>query len=124
MTPSNSRPSPSPESDRTRTGRRAAAGRNGPGGADAPPTTVPAGETPAARCPHCARPFRTERLCALHLGERHRAALTDGERAAHDDARDAEGDELFVFHLKVVGAITALYAGMVLAYMIVLGVQG
>ena len=60
----------------------------------------------------------------LHLGDSHRQASTDDERAAYEAAVDDEADDLFVFHLKVVGALSLLYAGYVLAYMIVLGLQG
>ncbi|PSQ09493.1 hypothetical protein BRC98_05965 [Halobacteriales archaeon QS_7_68_65] len=95
-----------------------------PDSTPAPDTAIPAAETPAARCPYCSRPFRTERACTLHLGDSHRQESTDDERAAYEAAVDDESDDLFVFHLKVVGALSLLYAGYVLAYMIVLGLQG
>lgn len=83
---------------------------------------VPDGETPA-RCPHCGRPFRSERLRALHLGESHPAACTDEERAAYDEAREAEDEDLFVYHLKVVAALVGLYAFFVFSYMGVAALQ-
>lgn len=79
------------------------------------------GSEPAHRCPYCDRPFASRRLWALHLGERHPDACTDAERAAVADATDEELDELFVFHIKVVAALTLLYAVLVLVYMVVLG---
>ncbi|EMA50035.1 MULTISPECIES: DUF7410 domain-containing protein [Halococcus] len=88
-----------------------------------PDTAIPEAETPAARCPYCSQPFRTEQACTLHVGDTHREAWTDDERAAYETAVDDEADDLFVFHLKVVGALSLLYAGYVLAYMIVLGLQ-
>lgn len=78
-------------------------------------------DDPIRRCPYCERPFASQRLWALHLGERHPEACTDAERAAAEDATDEELDELFVFHIKVVAALTLLYAVLVLVYMVVLG---
>lgn len=95
-----------------------------PDGSPAPDTEIPDAETPTARCPYCSRPFRTERACTLHLGDSHRGEWTDDEQAAYEAAVDDEADDLFVFHLTVVGALSLLYAGYVLAYMIVLGLQG
>lgn len=85
-----------------------------------PETHVPAGDTPV-RCPYCDRPFRTDRDRALHLGETHADACTDEERAAYDEARTAEADDLFYYHLRVVAALGVIYALTVLAYMVVLG---
>ncbi|WP_049902185.1 DUF7410 domain-containing protein [Halococcus agarilyticus] len=95
-----------------------------PDGLSTPDTAIPDAETPVAQCPYCSRPFRTERACTLHLGDSHHEKWTDDERAAYGAAVDDEADDLFVFHLKVVGALSLLYAGYVLAYMIVLGLQG
>jgi len=78
-------------------------------------------DEPAERCAHCDRPFRTAHLHALHVGERHPEVCTDAERDAYEAARDEETDELFVFHLKVIGGIGALWAVFVIAYMVVLG---
>ena len=86
-----------------------------------PRTVVPAGETPA-RCPHCERPFRSSRQRDLHVGERH-PAHTAEERAAYEAAREAEANDLFVFHLKVIAAITMLYAGFIVLYMVTLAVR-
>nr|WP_210423534.1 hypothetical protein [Halorussus marinus] len=83
---------------------------------------VPDAETPA-RCPHCGRPFRSERLRALHLGESHPERCSADERAAYETAREAEADDLFVYHLKVVGALVGLYAFFVFSYMAVAAVQ-
>lgn len=79
---------------------------------------VPDGERPA-RCPHCGRPFRTDDLRALHLGEAHPEGCTDDELAAYESARERENEDLFVYHLKVVGALVALYAFFLFAYMAV-----
>lgn len=83
-----------------------------------PETEVPSGEDPV-RCPRCGRPFRAERARDLHLGERH-DDLDEGERAAYEAALDEEGDELFLYHLKVIAALGGFYAVFVLVYMVVL----
>jgi len=85
-----------------------------------PPVDVPDGETPAARCGHCGRPFRSERGWALHLGEVHPESCTEAERAAHEEARAEEETELFAFHIKVVAALGVLSGVLVLLYMIAL----
>lgn len=90
-----------------------------------PPThsldvTVPTEATPAARCPHCDRPFPTERLEALHVGEAHAGDLDAEAVAAYEDAVEAEADELFVFHMKVVVAIVLLFMGIAYTYAFVL----
>lgn len=81
---------------------------------------VPRGEEPAARCPHCDRPFRTERLRDLHVVECHPDEATDEERERYETAREDEDDELFVFHLKIVAAIVAVVMGYVYLYGFVL----
>lgn len=85
---------------------------------DTPETVVPPDEDPP-RCPRCDRPFTTERARDLHLGNRH-DGLTDQELEAYEAARDDEGDELFLYHLKVIAALGGFYAIFVLVYMVVL----
>ena len=83
-----------------------------------PDLRVPGDESPV-RCPECGRPFRTERLRALHLGEFHPANCTDEQRDAYEEAREAEREALFVYHLKVVVALVAVYAFFFLTYLAV-----
>ena len=78
---------------------------------------VPSGEEPV-RCPRCERPFRTEQYRDLHLAEHGLDSLSDLEREAYRAALDAEDDDLFVFHLKVVAALSILYTVLILAYMV------
>ncbi|MCT9096051.1 hypothetical protein [Haloarchaeobius sp. HME9146] len=83
-------------------------------------TTILEEETVAARCRVCDRPFPSEHLHALHLGERHRDDLTAEEYETYAQAKDEEDDELFLYHLKVIATLGSLYAVIVLVYMIVL----
>ena len=86
-----------------------------------PEFEIPAGETPVASCPHCHRPFQSDRAYALHVGEVHDANSTEAEKEAYEEAREAERDELFYFHMKVVVALGSIYFIVVLVYMIALG---
>ncbi|WP_416839822.1 hypothetical protein [Haloferax sp. DFSO52] len=74
-----------------------------------PETDVAPGENPAATCPYCERPFKQQRRRDLHIGAQHDEA-TAGELRAYESAREAESDELFTYHLKVAGALGAVYA--------------
>jgi hypothetical protein len=71
--------------------------------------TIPEGEEPTARCRHCGRPFRDERLHALHLGEVHPEELTESERERYDDVYSEESHDLFTFHAKVVVTLLVTY---------------
>lgn len=98
-------------------GAQSAADRpEGPTRVGEPDIVVPDGERPAARCPYCNRPFRTERLCVLHTGETHAEVCTDGEQEVYDEAYDTESDELFVFHLKVTAALVLITFGLIYIY--------
>lgn len=77
--------------------------------AGTPETMVPADEDPVATCPYCDRPFRQEHLRDLHVGAQHEQA-SDDELSAYETAREAESEELFTYHLKVAGALGAVYA--------------
>lgn len=85
------------------------------------PTFVPDGETPAATCPYCDRPFRSQHARDLHVGEAHDAECSDEERQAFETARDEESDELFLYHIKVVVALGLTYSATILLYMMALG---
>lgn len=80
--------------------------------------SVPDDETPA-RCPHCGRPFRTERLRALHVGDVHDDGWDEDQQSAYESALEAEREDLFVYHLKVVAALVAVYAFFFLTYLAV-----
>lgn len=92
-----------------------------PAGTPRPEFDVPGGETPAASCRHCDRPFRSERALALHLEDVHPDSLDATEAAAAEKAVELERDDLFYYHAKVVGALGALYSITVIVYMIAFG---
>lgn len=74
-------------------------------------------------CPRCGRPFRRERQRDLHLGEAH-DDLTEEEQAAYEAADEAESDDLFFFHMKVVVGLGVLYSSTVLLYTAIVGLTG
>lgn len=78
-------------------------------------------EDPVAECPYCGRPFESSHARTLHVGEVHRAECTDEERAAYEEADEAEVDDLFVYHLKAVVAIGLTWAAFVILYMVAIG---
>ena len=84
--------------------------------ATSPEIVVPEDEEPPEHCPYCEQPFPTERLLVLHLGEVHGEALTDAQWESYEDAFDAESDELFIYHLKVIGALIVVYFFVTYAY--------
>ena len=86
-----------------------------------PDIDVPPGETPPAGCRYCGRPFDSERARALHVGRVHAGEATESEIEAHEAADEAERDELFFYHLKVVTALGVIYAVLVIVYMAALG---
>lgn len=77
---------------------------------------VPSDEQPAGRCPYCNRPFRAADTLALHVGQHHPDACTPDEHDAYEEARKAESDELFVYHLKVVAALVLVFMAFSYAY--------
>jgi hypothetical protein len=60
----------------------------------------------AEYCPHCGRPLATGHLRALHVGEEHPDEMSESEAQAYEAALEQESDDLFVFHIKVMAAIT------------------
>jgi len=62
----------------------------------------------AERCPYCGRPFVTDHLRTLHIGEEHPEAMSDAEAERYAAADDQESDDLFIFHIKVLALITLI----------------
>jgi len=87
----------------------------------APDAAVPPEESPAARCPYCGRPFRTDRACALHVGEAHPDDRTPADEEAYERAREDESEELFTYHMKVIVVLGAVQIVLVVVYLIAFG---
>jgi len=86
-----------------------------------PDIDVPAGETPAAECQYCGRPFESKRARDLHVGRVHAEEATETELTAHEEADETERDELFFYHIRVVVALGVIYSVLVIVYMAALG---
>lgn len=84
------------------------------------PTDVPPEESEPLRCPYCDRPFARDRLRDLHVGESHSQAMSEPEMNRYEDAVDAESDELFILHLKVIAALTLTFFAIAYLYVFVL----
>ncbi|WP_394343797.1 DUF7410 domain-containing protein [Salinigranum halophilum] len=89
-----------------------------------PETAVPDGETPETTCPYCERPFRRERFQVLHVVEAHPDRAAAREREAYERVRDEESDDLFIYHLKVLFALGALYAAFVISSIVAFSIAG
>jgi len=85
-----------------------------------PAIEVTDGDDPDEWCPYCDRPFDAERARDLHVGEDHPDEATDEDLAAYELAAEAEDDELFLYHLKVVVAIGLSWTAFVLVYMVLI----
>lgn len=86
-----------------------------------PDVRVPPDESPAARCPYCDRPFRSEQARALHVGEAHPHTSTDADDEAYEAAREEEEEALFYYHMKVFVALGAVQIVLVVLYLIAFG---
>ena len=89
-----------------------------------PDTAVPADETPAMTCSYCGRPFARERHGVLHVVEAHPDRATERERERYDAVSEEESNDLFIYHLKVMFALGALYAAFVIASIVAFSLAG
>jgi hypothetical protein len=89
-----------------------------------PETAVPDDETPATTCPYCGRPFARERHGALHVVEAHPDRASDEERDVYETVREAESNDLFIYHLKVMFGLGALYAAFVVSAIVAFSLAG
>ena len=67
-------------------------------------------------CGYCGRSFAREEYRDLHLGVEHGAAMTDAERVAFSEAREAEERALRLFRYKVLGLLVVVYFLFLMAY--------
>jgi hypothetical protein len=89
-----------------------------------PDTAVPPDETPVMTCPYCGRPFARERHGVLHVVEAHPDRATEHERERYDAVSEEESNDLFIYHLKVMFALGALYAAFVISSIVAFSIAG
>ena len=79
--------------------------------------TAPDGTTAGTfDCPYCGRRFAREGYRDLHLGQVHADRLDAAERAAYEEARDAEAEEIRMFRLKALAVLVLVYFGFLIVY--------
>jgi len=70
-------------------------------------------------CPYCDRPFAREEWRDLHLGLEHPERLDEEEVAAFRSAYDEEAASIRRFRLRALGALVAIYFGLLMVYALV-----
>lgn len=70
-------------------------------------------------CAYCEAPFADAEFRALHWGLAHREHLSETERAAFEDAYEAESDEIRLFRLKALIVLVSLYFGLLITYAVI-----
>lgn len=55
----------------------------------------------------------------LHLGDSHQDEWTETEHEEYEDAYKTESDALFIYHLKVIGALVVLFFAFMYTYVFV-----
>jgi hypothetical protein len=76
-------------------------------------------DAPVQECPYCDRPFPDADQRAMHVGVDHPEEMTDDERAAFEEARAAEYEDLRQYRIVAVGVLVLLYFGLLLIYALV-----
>jgi hypothetical protein len=89
-----------------------------------PDTSVPPEAEPESTCPYCGRPFARERHGVLHVVEAHPDRASEHERARYDTVYEEESNDLFIYHLKVMFALGALYAAFVISSIVAFSIAG
>lgn len=84
-------------------------------------SSVPPGETPAAECRFCGRPFPEAEQLTLHRGIEHYGRLTDAEREAYAESYAAERSDIRRFRLEALAALVAVYFGLFVTYAVISG---
>lgn len=70
-------------------------------------------------CPYCDRREVSERLLALHVGERHWDRASESERERYRAAYRDESADLYRFRLQALAVLVVLYFGFLMVYAVV-----
>lgn len=67
-------------------------------------------------CPYCEDVQPTEQFRDLHVGIRHEDDATEEELETFDRTFDRESNEVFIYHLKVISGVVAIYFVFLFTY--------
>lgn len=66
-------------------------------------------DAPAHECPYCEAVLPERDLFELHVGVEHENEATDAELEAFEDTFEQESNQVFIYHLKVIVLVVAIY---------------
>lgn len=77
-------------------------------------------DAPAHDCPYCEAVIPTDELLTLHVGIEHEDRATEAELEAYEDTFERESNQVFIYHLKVIVMVVAIYFVFLFTYSAVL----
>lgn len=77
-------------------------------------------DAPAHDCPYCEAVLPEQELLELHVGVEHEDEATDDELEAFEDTFEGESNQVFIYHLKVIVMVVAIYFIFLFTYSAVL----
>ena len=76
---------------------------------------VPA-DAPSYDCPYCDAVLPEEELLDLHIGVEHEEDASEEELEAFEDTFERESNQVFIYHLKVISLVVAIYFAFLFTY--------
>lgn len=73
-------------------------------------------DTEAFECPYCEVVEPREDLRDLHVGIAHEDEATDEELDTYDQTFERESNDVFIYHLKVISGVVAIYFVFLFTY--------
>lgn len=80
---------------------------------------VPA-DAPTHDCPYCEAVLPTDELLDLHIGVEHEDEASEAELEAYEDTFERESNQVFIYHLKVISLVVAIYFVFLFTYSAIL----
>lgn len=80
---------------------------------------VPA-DAPTHGCPYCEAVLTTDELLDLHIGVEHEDEASEAELEAYEDTFERESNQVFIYHLKVISLVVAIYFVFLFTYSAIL----
>lgn len=73
-------------------------------------------EADGHECPYCAAIEPRETLLELHIGHAHEGEATDEELDTFEKTFERESNDVFIYHLKVISLVVAIYFVFLFTY--------